>query len=419
MSETIILTKETVVKGNNAQARIFLVGVDTQKADAGPKPIDPMAVFILNSKDFIDLQKYIQAATALPSSAALFEAEFPRSGMSKFLEEDPELYDAMKEALPRMHQRCANFQIETLEPMIVLGGRISNFAKSSGTYIDRIVGYLNKMGEPGVSKNSPAYSSAKRNADKHLDRLIAHAGEVGVQCGEVFDRLSAFKVKTTTEDKTDLDMICRRLRKIMPDEAAKNSRVQKLIDNAKTLVNQAKQMVDDQLNEAREKGKAKWYHYIPVIGTIILIVDRVKQNGLMNTLRELNDKYVLARKQSENQIEQITATSNQLDTLFSELKGVEDTIQNAMDAVGKMQKTFSKLQTMFEHIKKKLEGVNSDIDDEYISDYIVQVEDLQDAAETWERVARLADVFQNTGLVLDIKLAPAEVIEEEGGTGDA
>jgi hypothetical protein len=79
--------------------------------------------------------------------------------------------------------------------------------------------------------------------------------------------------------------------------------------------------------------------------------------------------------------------------------------------------TFSKLQTMFEDIKKKLDGVNSDIDDEYISDYIVQVEDLQDAAETWKKVAKLADVFQNTGLVLDIKLAPAEVIEEEGDTG--
>jgi hypothetical protein len=92
MSSTITLSKETVVKGSNAQAKIFLVGVDPAKT-AGPKPIDPMAVFILNSRDFIDLQKYVQAATALPSTTSLFEAEFPRDGMSKFLAEDPALYD--------------------------------------------------------------------------------------------------------------------------------------------------------------------------------------------------------------------------------------------------------------------------------------------------------------------------------------
>jgi hypothetical protein len=110
----------------------------------------------------------------------------------------------MKEVLPRMHQRCSNFQIDTLEPMIILGGRISNFAKNSGTYIDRIVSYLGKMGEVGVSKNSPPYNSAKRNAEKHLDKLIAHAGEVGVQCGEVFDRLSAVSLPWNARRATSL-----------------------------------------------------------------------------------------------------------------------------------------------------------------------------------------------------------------------
>jgi hypothetical protein len=50
--------------------------------------------------------------------------------------------------------------------------------------------------------------------------------------------------------------------------------------------------------------------YIPVIGTIILIVDIIKQKGLLNSLRELNDKYELARKKGDNEIEQITATSS-------------------------------------------------------------------------------------------------------------
>jgi hypothetical protein len=90
-----------------------------------------------------------------------------------------------------MHQRCSEFQINTLEPMIILGGRISNFAKNSSVYIERVVSYLNQMGAPGATKNSPQYNAAKRNVDNYLTRLIKHAGEVRIQCGEVFDRLSA------------------------------------------------------------------------------------------------------------------------------------------------------------------------------------------------------------------------------------
>jgi hypothetical protein len=80
-----------------------------------------------------------------------------------------------------------------------------------------------------------------------------------------------------------------------------------------------------------------------------------------------------------------------------------------------LAETFSKLQTMFEEIKQKLEYVDSDINDEFITEYIVQIEDLADAAQTWKQVQKLSDVFQNTGLVLDIKQAPTEEIEEIDG----
>lgn len=90
MATTITLAKETVLKGSNAQARIFLVGVDPEKA-AESVAVDNSAFFILNSQDFIDLQKYVHACAALPSSTALFEAKFPKAGMSKFLAEDLKL----------------------------------------------------------------------------------------------------------------------------------------------------------------------------------------------------------------------------------------------------------------------------------------------------------------------------------------
>jgi hypothetical protein len=62
----------------------------------------------------------------------------------------------------------------------------------------------------------------------------------------------------------------------MPDDAAKNSKVQTFIDKARILVEQAKQMVDNQLNEAREKGKAKWYRmcYVFLRERVFLLTSR-------------------------------------------------------------------------------------------------------------------------------------------------
>lgn len=50
-----------------------------------------------------------------------------------------------------------------------------------------------------------------------------------------------------------------RLKKIIPDDESKKSKVQKLIDDAKILVDQAKAMLDEEVQKAREQGKAKWY----------------------------------------------------------------------------------------------------------------------------------------------------------------
>jgi hypothetical protein len=85
----------------------------------------------------------------------------------------------MKDVLSRMNQPYSEFQVDTLEPMIILGGCISNFSQNTGTYVERIIGYLNKMSEPEVKIDNPEYKSTKQNVDRYLDRLTAHAGEVG------------------------------------------------------------------------------------------------------------------------------------------------------------------------------------------------------------------------------------------------
>ncbi|RMJ16007.1 hypothetical protein CDV36_004312 [Fusarium kuroshium] len=415
LTSTETLMAQGKVEGNDDAAKIFLLGNDPN-ADVGElDPKDPANTFILNSEDFVNLQRYVRACTALPSTEDLFEAEFSRENLKKFFAEDDTLYDYMKQVLPRMHKRASEFQVDTIEPMITLGGRIGNFAKDSGQYLQTIVASLNVMGEPGMVKGNLKYDAAKRRADTMLDRLANHAKEVEGQCGQMFTKLSQFKVDTENVDLKDITEIDRRLKNILPDYEAKKSKVQKLIDDAKLLVQEAEQMLNAEVEKARELGQLKWYHYIPVVGAVILIVNLVKHKGLMNSLRELNERFELAKKKGENAIESITAASHQLDSLLAGIKGVRDTIENAIKSVEKMQKTFGNLQTMFLDIKKKLDYINSDINDEFINDYVVPLGDLEDAAETWRRVYALSKVFQSTGLVVDAKDAPEfEELQKEG-----
>ncbi|KAK7416608.1 hypothetical protein QQX98_005079 [Neonectria punicea] len=414
-TSTETLMGQEKVDGNDEAAKIFLLGGDPDAETGKLDPNDPAITFILNSDDFVNLQKYVRACTALPSTEALFEAEFSRENLKKFFAEDDTLYEYMKQVLPRMHKRANDFQVDTIEPMITLGGRIGNFAKDSGNYIGTIVSSLMVMGEPGMVKGNLKFDAAKRRADTMLDRLTDHAKKVEVECGEMFKKLTKFKVDTETADLKDIIEIERRLKKIIPNDEAKKSKVQRLIDDAKLLVTQAKDMLDAEVQKAREAGKIKWYHYIPVVGTIILIIDIVKHKGLINSLRELNDRFELAKKKGENAIETITAASHQLDSLTNDIKGVTDTIDNAIKSVGKMQATFGNLQTMFMDIKQKLGYITSDVNDEFISDYVVPLEDLKDAAETWKRVYALSRIFQSTGLVQDAKDAPGHGVDEKTG----
>ncbi|RSL59401.1 hypothetical protein CEP54_007315 [Fusarium duplospermum] len=399
LTSTETLMAQEKIEGNDNAAKIFLLGNDPNADPGQLDPTDPANTFILNSEDFVNLQRYVRACTALPSTEALFEAEFSRENLKKFFDEDDTLYDYMKQVLPRMHKRANDFQVDTIEPMILLGGRIGNFAKDSGQYLQTIVASLTVMGEPGMVKGNLKYDAAKRRADQMLDRLADHATKVEGECGQMFDKL--------TKDITEID---RRLKKILPDDEAKKSKVQKLIDDAKLLVQGAEDMLKAEVEKAREIGRLKWY-----LGAIILIVDLVKHKGLMNSLRELNERYELAKKKGANAVESITAASHQLDSLLAGIKGVRDTIDNAIKSVDRMQKTFGELKTMFVNIKTKLEYINSDINDEFINDYIVPLGDLQDAVETWKRVHALAKVFQSTGLVGNAKDAPGyEELQNEG-----
>ncbi|KAI1746480.1 hypothetical protein F4782DRAFT_536407, partial [Xylaria castorea] len=217
-----------------------------------------------------------------------------------------------------------------------------------------------------------------------------------------------FKVDTKN-DKKDLDNIAKRLRAVVPPKEHRKSKISELIQEARNIVNAAKKTLDDETEKARQHGKLKWYHFIPVIGAIILIVDTVKHQGLLKTLRQLNDNYEIEKKKGATTEAMLLSTSSQIDHLSDELEGVESTIQNAMNAVEKMQKTFSNLKTSFEDIKRNLKAVNTDMNSEVIEQRICAQEDLIDAIQTWNEVYTLAKVFQQTGLVMDAKTAPKEI----------
>ena len=61
-------------------------------------------------------------------------------------------------------------------------------------------------------------------------------------------------------------------------------------------------------------------------------------------------------------------------------------------------------------MRNKLEQVEGDVDEDYISDRIVAFEDLAEAKETWAQVYDLAKKFQDNGIILP---APKEVVAEK------
>ncbi|KAF9765840.1 hypothetical protein IL306_001807 [Fusarium sp. DS 682] len=184
------------------------------------------------------------------------------------------------------------------------------------------------------------------------DRLTTHAQEVEEKCGEMFAQLDKYKADTQDEDLHDIMEIDKRLKKIIPDAEAQKSQVQKFVDQAKYMLEAARNVLEAEYQRAREQGQVKWYR-------------------------------------------------------------VTETIDNALLAVGKMQTTFSKLQTDFQSIKKKLNNATSDVNQDFAFDYDLPLGDLKDSAITWKRVHYLSQIFQSTGIVLDGKDAPGQEENEK------
>ena len=98
MSNTTTLVEAPV--NLEKKARVFVVAVDEQAPYTDEEKEASAKTFLLNSKHFIDLQKYLIAGGKLPGTGAQFEAEYPRASLDKFFKADPALYDVSEDVKP-------------------------------------------------------------------------------------------------------------------------------------------------------------------------------------------------------------------------------------------------------------------------------------------------------------------------------
>ncbi|KAF2001031.1 hypothetical protein P154DRAFT_575412 [Amniculicola lignicola CBS 123094] len=400
-------TQTATTTSNKNVARIFLIGVGNTNEQ---KELDDLWLasleggslppFLLNSSDFVKLQQYVHACTELPDNGAHFEADYPREHMLKFFKGDEEVYELMKIDLPIMHQRASAFQAETLMPMISLGGSIAVFAKEAVTLTGRIVDALNKMEAPGLAKNSTQFNSAKNVATVYLKRLIDYTVKVESQCEGVLKQLAKFKTETQTKDKANLERICTRLEKLKPTSDTEKKKLDEARSVLKLMIDQfnaiwawALKVLEEESQKARENGENRWYRSI-------VASEKSENDQVVKQIKDANKAFEDFKTSSLGIVAQLAAQSHQLDTLFKEIKDVENTINGAIEAVNNMYTGFADMKKNFGAILTKLTAVNSDVEDAFFEEYQNQKDDMVAAAKTWRIVEHQASVFAKTGLVL-------------------
>ena len=95
----------------------------------------------------------------------------------------------MKIVLPGIQWNTTKFRINTLEPMILLGGKIANFSKFASDYLRMLSTFINKITESSVK--SPQYNKEKKGAATVLKGLKDHAGKDQAECTKTVLELGA------------------------------------------------------------------------------------------------------------------------------------------------------------------------------------------------------------------------------------
>ncbi|KAI9749667.1 MAG: hypothetical protein M4579_006788 [Chaenotheca gracillima] len=388
------------IVGFDKNANVFIAEIKVPNLPDAPGggQVKNVPVFVLNSTEFINLQLYIQSGLKLPRSQDLFASTFPKAAFDTYLGKDPGLYDGLKSQLPVIHEHCSDFQGRTVGPMINIGGYISNFAEDAEGYHKKLVDGITVISSPHTKKGDPQVEDARASVRNALRKLISHSESTQAECVSLGQQLSQFKTVTGTDQRI-IKELSKRFTDNIPSQTEREKTLNSMLMQTQIALKAIKDQAEATHNEAIEAGRDKWYYYVPYLGACILIYDRIRQRGLLNTLNDLNKRYKDEEAKGYNEEVQLTLAFSQVNSLSGALGDVEKTIQGAIDAVGKMQLAFSELASGFKRLGDRLRDVDGDIDETGM-EARVGIEDLKGARDTWASVQVHAKTFQMYGVVL-------------------
>jgi hypothetical protein len=141
---------------------------------------------LLTPDDFVEVQKYL-AATATLSAPRIPLDENLNLGLGELSRAEQQLCDMMRYIIPKIKHNAATFRVETLEPMISLGARISNISEFQNR-ITMISDTIKSMRSHPVK--SSEYQDERAGALAVLNDLREETNRPHRGCVEVASRLN-------------------------------------------------------------------------------------------------------------------------------------------------------------------------------------------------------------------------------------
>ncbi|KAH7103219.1 hypothetical protein BKA62DRAFT_828789 [Auriculariales sp. MPI-PUGE-AT-0066] len=356
--------------------------------------------FSLKSESFVNLQRYLFAASNLPSSNAAFETSYPRALLEPQIKQRSAndvsaFYDEMQKVLVGINNHCDAFYKDTMSESVLVASQIANFANEASTSASTMRDALVVLSQPGVGTHRLNYQDALTNFSSATDTLRNSATTAEAACRKVYKGFTDFK-KVVEDDWVALKTIDKQFDKLLPT-ADLDANMRSTVQAAYTSINNTLHSK----NELEAKGK-RWMFFIPAIGIVIGIPEwliRSKQGGA--ALRKSITEYenILSKLKADVQHgTRLRAASRQVGKAIDD---VVSTIDAAVQALGNMIGAFAALSTSLGSIDGTLENIASAAHSPYKFKRQSALKTLHIVSKTtWPMVVNLARSFAENGLVV-------------------
>ncbi|KAH7103217.1 hypothetical protein BKA62DRAFT_769030 [Auriculariales sp. MPI-PUGE-AT-0066] len=319
------------------------------------KPIQTSSVtsnsyaFPLESESFINLQRYLFAASKLPSSNAAFETSYPRALLEPYIKQRSAndvsaFYDEMQKVLVGINNHCDAFYKDTMSESVLVASQIANFANEASTSASTMRDALVVLSQPGVGTHQPNYQDALTNFSSATDTLRNSAKTAEAACRKVYKGFTDFK-KVVEDDCIALKTIDEQFDELLPTadlDANMRSVVQATHKNLSNASHNKNEL------EANGKGPISVLSSIPAVGVGIVIglsesLIRGKNGGAALQQPITDDENTVRKLKTDVQHgTRLRVASRQLGKAVDD---VVSTIDAAVLVLGKMIDAFVKLTT--------------------------------------------------------------------------